>query len=99
MRTLTIIPLAILALFLTSCGTDTDDPILDQMEAAGITTGGMDEESAREMVGFVCKSREGLSHEWVMGMLVTATEGIWSAPETEDFVELAYTGGCLDSRP
>lgn len=99
MRTLTVIPLAIATLFLTSCGTDTDDPILEQMKAADITTGGMDEESAREMVGFVCKSREGLSHEWVVRMLGTATEGTWSAPEVEDFVELSYANGCPDSRP
>lgn len=86
------------ALFLTSCGTDTDDPILDQMQAAEITTGGMDEESAREMVGFVCESRQGLSHERVVGMLGTVTEGTWSAPEIEDFVELSYANGCPDVR-
>lgn len=99
MRTLKVIPLAILVLFLSSCGTDTDDPILNQMKAAEITTGGMDEESAREMVGFVCESRQGLSHERVVGMLGTATNDTWSAHETEDFVELAYANGCPDSRP
>lgn len=94
MRILKVIPLVIAALFLSSCGTDTEDPILDQMEAAGITTGGMDEESAQEMVGFVCESRQGLSHERVVGMLGTTTGSTWSAPEIEDFVELAYANGC-----
>lgn len=82
MRGLKVIPLAILIPFLSSCGTDTDDPILDQMKAAEIVTGGMDGEKGRKMVG----------------MLGTATKNTWSAHETEDFVELAYANGCPDSR-
>lgn len=99
LRTLRVIPLTKISLSQTAWGTDTDDPILDQMKAAEITTGGMDEENAREMVGFVCESRQGLSHERVVGMLGTATKDTWSAHETEDFVELSYANGCPNSRP
>lgn len=98
MCTFKVITLAIAALFLSSCGTDTYDSILGQMEAAEITTGGMDEENAQEMLGFVRESRQGLSSERVVGMLGTATDSTWSPHEIEDFVELAYANECPESR-